>query len=686
MTKLAKSPKTKESVFKEALHGRIIHDPYRWLEADDSKEISTWIKQQNRFSEAALSHLPIRKKLAKRIAELLKVDTIGAPVPKKGFYFIMQRKKDQDLGVLYVSKGLYGKRKVLIDQNKLSKDKTTIIRRWSPSPDGKLLVYALSEQANDQSAMYVLDVLSGKKLNDYIPANHYPSDMRWNPDGSGFWYSRSSEGAPKDEVKLHKKVYYHKLGDDAEKDQLVFGNDINKDAWPIASVSMDGRWLLISVRTSTGKIRRNDLYLKDLARSESGFLPIVKDREASFHGWMHRGILYVLTNDHAPNWKLMTVPLENAMLGIKHWKTIIPEGKHVINDATTIADRLFVETLENVHSVFRMRDLSGKFISEIKLPPLGSLQGFGGEKEGDEMFLSFASFTIPFRTYRFDLKTNRLSLFEQTKVNVDVKKLATKQVWFRSKDGTNVPMFLIYQKGIKLNGKNPVLLYGYGGFSISQRPSFSSLRAAFLELGGIYALPNLRGGGEFGEKWHRAGTQKKKQNVFDDFAAAAEWLIKHNYTDHNHLAAFGWSNGGLLMGAMLTQHPELFKAVVVGAPVIDMLRFHKFHGGRHWIADYGNPDDPKAFKYLLKYSPYHNIKSGVAYPATLIVTAEGDDRVHPMHAYKFAARLQKENASSNPILLRVEGKAGHGGAASIRRTVQQHADIYGFIAWQLGMK
>jgi len=684
-------PKTKEQDFKEGLHGITIRDPYRWLEGN-GKDVKRWVSEQDAFAHDVLSKLPQRSTFEKRFTQLFKTGSIGVPHPGNGFYFTIERKPNEDMGVLYVRKGLRGKKRVLIDQNKLSKTKTTTLGRWNPSKDGTLLAYTLSENGNDQTDIYVLDVRTGRKLKDHIPAEYYPaiySGIAWNPDSSGFWHSRRTGKALKGEEKFNQKIFYHTLGEDFQKDKLVFGDELAKDERPSASVSSDGRYLLIRVHITSGKIRGNDLYLKDLQNPKGKFESIVKGVEAEFLTDMHRDALYISTNYKASNWKFMKVPLVKATRGMKHWKTIIPEGRGPHDYFSIIKDRIFLRCLENAHSVIKVYDLNGKFISKLKLP-LGSTGAMIGEAEGEEMFFSFTSFIVPTRIYRFDLATKKLVLLDELKAKgIRPDDFEEKQAWYRSKDGTKIPMFLVYKKGIKRTGKNPTLLYGYGGFNTSKTPEYSATVIGFIERGGLYAMPNLRGGGEFGEDWHQAGTKEKKQNVFDDFIAAAEWLIKNKYTDSNHLAVFGWSNGGLLTGAMITQRPELFKAVVVGAPVVDMLRYHKFHGGRAWIPEYGNPDDPKAFKHLLKYSPYHRIKDGVRYPATLIITAESDDRVHPSHAYKFAARLQKANNSlnsTNPIIITIERKAGHGGAASISNFIQQRADMYGFIAWQLGMK
>ena len=681
-------PKTERKNFKEVLYGVVLRDPYRWLEKDE-REVKKWIGKQDAFAHSLLSQLSQRENFEKRLGQLLKAGSIGVPLPKNGFYFTLERKSNEDMAVLYVQKGLKGKKRVLVDANKLSKNKTTTLRRWSPSDDGKLLAYTLSEGGNDQNAVYILDVATGKRRKDFIPAEFYPamhSGIEWNPDGTGFWYARRQGRALKGEEKLNQKIFYHILGSDFCRDELVFGKNLPKDQFPSVSVSSDGGYLLISVDITSGKIQRNDLYLKDLRDPKGVFKPIIRNIDAEFLPWIHRGALYIATNHKASNRRLIKVSLDRAMLGIKYWKTIIPEGRYPQGDVFFIKDRIFLHRLENAHSVIQIYGLNGKFISNLTLP-IGSAGPILGEGEGEELFFGFTSFMVPQRIYRFDLMNKKLILLNELKIKgVNLKIFEVEQVWFTSKDRTRIPMFLVYKKGMCRTGKTPTLLYGYGGFGVSLTPEYSPTTMAFLEKGGLYAMPNLRGGGEFGERWHQAGTKERKQNVFNDFIAAAEWLIKNKYTDQKHLAAFGWSNGGLLAGAMITQRPDLFKAIAVGAPVIDMLRYHKFYGGRYWIPDYGDPDSAKAFHYLLKYSPYHHVKENTSYPAIIIVTAEGDDRVHPAHAYKFAARLQEANNSQNPIIVTIERKAGHGGAASISNFIRQHADIYGFIAWQLGMK
>ncbi len=681
-------PPAREEDLKENIHGVGVADPYRWMENERDPRLAGWIKAENKLTRQYLDKIPARKKILKRIKELQKVDTIDVPSPRQGLYFTMERKVGQDLGVFYVRKGLHGKKRALIDQNKLSPDKTATVRMIRIARDGSRLAYRVSRMSNDQGSVRVLDVKTGKMMRDSIPEDVYPAfygGVVWEPDGSGFWYSRLANGAPKGTPKLNHKIYYHRLGDDNRRDRMAFGDRIGRDDIPSISVSDDGRYLIASRTITTGKTESNDLYMQDRQGRSKRWRPVVEGYGAQFIKLPHRDKLYILTNHKAPNWKLMEVPFREVLRGMRAWRPVIPAGRYPIQEVKIIRDRIFVETLENVHSVLEIYDLDGHFLKRIALPTLGSLSGMAGEPEGEEMFFGFTSFVTRFRVYRFDLKTGETGLFDAVRQNVDPERFVIKQVWCRSKDGTKIPLFLVHKKGLGRDGKSPTLLYGYGGFGISTTPSFNPTRLPFLEHGGIYAVANIRGGGEFGEKWHLAGTKGKKQNVFDDFTAAAQWLVRNKYTNPKKLAALGGSNGGLMMGAMVTQRPELFRAVVPMAPVMDMLRFHKFHSGIHWIADYGDPDKPRDSKYLLKYSPYHNLKER-DYPATLVLTAEGDDRVHPMHAYKFTARLQKLNRSTNPILLRVESKAGHGGAASVSNSADQYADVYAFVFDRLGMR
>lgn len=676
----------------DMIHDVRVPDPYRWLEKDDDPEVKQWLEVQNAATRSVLDTITARNSIKERLSKLFRIDTVGIPVPKGNRYFFEERRGSDDLSMLYVQDGLSGSPRALIDPNTLSEDKSTILHGWSPSEDGRLVAYGLSEAANDQASIYVLNVETGEKLSDNIPAEIYPSLhslIVWNPDGNGFWYTHCHPDAPKGEEKFHQKLYYHELGRDYRNDPMVFGETIAKEDIPCAEVSKDGKYLLVTVYKLSGKVESTALYLCDFKANAMSFVPVVDGIEALFFGTMHRDRVYLQTNHNAPLWKLLSVKVDDVFgnrKSIEDFDVIIPENEHKLERFTFVKDNIFVETQENVHSVFRRYRLDGQLIEEVPLLTLGSLTGLSSEDEGEEFFFGFTSFLVPHNIYRLDLISGQIVLFKKAEGDVNTDAFDARQVWYSSKDGTQVPMFLIHRKGLKLNGNNPVMLYGYGGFNVNETPVFQKSIVPFVENGGIYAIANIRGGGEFGEKWHEAGKRDKKQNVFDDFIAAAEWLIKEKYTTHQRLATFGWSNGGLLTATTLTQRPELFKAVVIGAPVIDMLRYHLFFGGRHWIPDYGSVEEKEMFHYLLAYSPYHNVKDGTHYPATFIVTADKDNRVHPMHAYKMAARLQEANASSNPILLRVETKAGHGSAPAIPRLVEMYADIWGFVFQQLRMK
>jgi len=681
-------PKARKERFSEKLNGRTIADSYRWMENKNDPELSSWLKAENRLARAYVEKIPARGRIARRLKQLWHIDSVTVPMPRGDLYFAFERKAGEELSALYVRKSLFGRKRKLLDENKLSRDKTAVVTRVSISPSGRFVAYGISKNANDKSSLHVLDVKTGKNLKDAIPDDVYPalySGMEWSPDEKGFWYSRRRDGAPLSEPKRNHKVYYHRIGDDSKNDEMVFGKEVGEFDVPSVAVSDDGRYLVAMVVRNNGSRRSTDLYIKDLEDKKSGFNVVVRGKDALFQRWVHRDRLFILTNHRAPNYKLMAVPLENADKGMKSWRTIIPEGKGVISTIRPVRDRIFVETEENVHSVLTVHDLDGRRIKNVPLPTFGNLGVMKCEPEGKELFFTFASFLMPTQVYRFDIGTNRTKLLDKSKIKFAARKFAAEQAWYPSKDGTNVPMYLIYKKGMRRNGKNPTMLYGYGGFGKSMLPSFNSTRIPFLERGGIYAIANIRGGGEFGETWHWDGARKKKQNGFDDFAAAARWLIGKKYTSPEKLSAFGWSNGGLLMGAMLTQHPGLFKALVIGAPVMDMLRFHKFHGGANWISEYGDPDKKDQFRYIFKYSPYHRIGEA-DYPAVFMITADRDDRVDPAHSYKSIAKLQELNRSGNPVLLRVEGKAGHGGATSVSNSAEQFADIYAFVFEQLGMK
>lgn len=677
---------TRKEELAEELHGITVKDPYRWLEGDpDSPELRAWLNAQAERASDYFKNIPVRDEIRDQLKRLFERDSVCQPTPREGRYFYEKRKADEDLAILYVKEGLGGTPKVLINPNTLSSDKTAVLTDWEPTRDGKRLMYELSYSGNDKSELRVMDVDSGKDLEEIIPDDIYPEMDAWNVDGTGFWYSRRDPNAPISEAKLNRRIFFHRIGTPVAEDELVWGTELAKENIVWVRLSDDGRFLMGGIYGQEDGKEWYEIHLRDLT-NDKGFVPVVTRTPGSvFSGKMHRDTLYVLTNHEAPNWKLMATKLEDAIAGTPKFKDVIPEGNDIIEEYEIVGDRLFVTFLHNVHTVMKEYSLDGKLVRDIGLPTIGKAGGFTSEPEGEELFYGFNSFVYPPTIYRLDLSTNATETLEQLKVTFDTEQFMTEQVWYPSKDGTKIPMFLVHRKDLKRVGNAPTLLYGYGGFDVSLRPSFVTNIVPFIERGGIYALANLRGGGEFGKEWHDAGRRKNKQNVFDDFIAAAEFLIREKYTDSNHLAINGGSNGGLLVAATMVQRPDLVRAVVCQVPVADMIRYHLHNGGVHWIPDYGNPDDPDMLPYLLEYSPYHNLKDGEKYPATLIATSDGDDRVHPSHAYKFAARLEEANASGNPILMRVELKAGHSGAYAISRMVEEDADIWAFIFDQLGM-
>ena len=684
-------PATKKRLVVDDYFGVKVEDPYRWLEDNEKDEVQTWLKGQKVATDDYLNNFSYRDKLRKRFRKLFSQDTVGIPISRQGRYFFTERKGNQEMYVLYVQEGLNGKRRVLIDPSTLSKDKTITLGYWDPSRDGKLLSYQLSKSGNDKESIHIMNVDTGKDLKDSIPDDLYTGASTWIKDGSSFYYSRSSKNVPKGEEKYHNKIYLHKLGDDYLEDRLVVDPmivnslvDKQDSAW--IALSRDQRYMIVGLYFSSEDKNRTELYLFDNQNPDKGFMPIITGiKGVKFFASIYKGKIYIMDNYKASNWRLSVVDIGHVSRGMSAWKTIIPEGKGILEGYSLINDRLFVDFMENVHSVTREYDLEGNFVRDIELPGVGSTSGLYYEYEGSELFYSFTSFTVPTIIFRMDLTDDSTNVFKEMKTEFDVETLETKQVWYKSKDGTEVPMFLIHKKGLELSGNSPTLLYGYGGFTYSPTPFFMKGIIPFVERGGVYAIAGIRGGGEFGEKWHEAGTRKNKQNVFDDFIAAAEWLFDNNYTNSSKLAIEGGSNGGLLVAAVMVQRPDLAKAVIAYAPVTDMARYQNFFGGRHWIPEYGSVEERNMVKYLLGYSPYHNVKNGTEYPAVLITTSDGDDRVHPMHSYKMLAKLQEATSSDNPILLRVELKAGHSGATAISKSVDMMADIWTFVFDQLGV-
>lgn len=680
-------PQTRADDVVETLHGVKVHDPYRWLENAANPEVQKWVEEQNQYTLSILGKLPNREAMHRRLMDMASMGSIGLTVPKANrFYFFTRRQGTENQPVLYVREGLHGPERALINPNTLSQEGIVALDWWYPSNDGKLLAYGLSEKGNEISTLYVMDVATGRNLSEKIPFARFAS-VAWKRDGSGFFYTRNpAPGAvTAGDENYFRRVFEHELGRDYKKDPLLFGEGRDKSEIPICTLSPDGRYLLVNALK--GSSDNGDLYFMDLKNPSAKFVPIAEKMDAAFFGEVLDGILYLRTNYKAPRYRLLKVDLAHP--DPSYWTELIPEGKSLLVNAGIVQGKLFCTFLENATSHIKVYSLEGKPEREIRLPALGTVSGVSGEWDGQEAFFHFQNFFTPAAIYRVDAGDLSVSLYDSVKSTVDSSPYIAEQVWYTSKDGTKVSMFVVHKKGIKLDGTHPTMLTGYGGFNISETPVFSYSRFYWLEHGGIYAVANLRGGGEYGEQWHEAGMLGKKQNVFDDFIAAAEYLIQKKYTTPRKLAILGGSNGGLLMGAMMTQRPELFKAIICAVPLLDMIRYHQFLIARFWIPEYGSSDDPKQFLWLYRYSPYHHVRKGTKYPAILLTASESDGRVDPLHARKMTALLQASTASdpaTTPILLRLETKAGHGAGKPLSKQIDEVVDEYSFLIWQLGMK
>jgi len=674
-------PPTPTSDTTETLHGETIADPYRWLEDGESAATREWTEAQNALTRSYLDAVPARGDLHRRLDQLLAIGAISVPTPARGRYFYQRRDGRQNQPVLYVRHGVHGEDRAVIDPNALDPGGTIALDWYYPSDDGRLLAYGLSENGSEQSVLQVLDVDSGVILGERIPRTR-AADLAWLPDGTGFYYTRypAPGEAPEGEEHYHRAIYFHGLGSDPAVDPLVF-KPVEKEHWPSVGISPDGRWLVIGVART---FDQTDLYLQDL-RSGTPPVAVAKDLAASFEGEVAHGRLFMRTNLDAPTYRLYVVNPERPDRA--GWREIVaPRSDAVLEGVRVTADRLALSYLERASSRLRLTDHEGRNGREVLLPTLGSLFGAGAERDGGELFYGFSSYTVPPGVYRIDLETGAEELWRRVEADVDPSRFEVSQVAVPSKDGTEISMFLVHRAGLKRDGNNPVYLTGYGGFNISMTPAFSRSLLLWLERGGVVAIPNIRGGGEYGEDWHQQGMLGRKQNSFDDFIAAAEWLIENRYTTPARLAAAGGSNGGLLMGAMLTQRPELFRAVVVQVPLLDMLRYHRFLIARLWIPEYGSAEDPAQFPWLRAYSPYHHVRDGVAYPAVLLATAESDTRVDPMHARKMAARLQAATSSARPILLRLESRAGHGAGKPLNKVLEELTDTWAFVFSEVGVE
>lgn len=665
--------------------GTAVKDPYRWLEDASSPEVKTWMASQHKLSRAVINSFPGREKLVNRLKELLYIDSIDAPSKRGERFFYYKKSSTQEKFVYCFREGKSGKERVLLDPNKLILKGNVSLGVTVPSYDGKKLAYALRKNNADEAILYVMDVASGRTSKiDKISGAKY-AWPNWTPSGDGFYYTwiPTDPKIPVADRPGRQEVRFHRLGTDPRTDKTVFNRTNDPTTFVVPQLSRDGKWLFVYICRAWGTA---DLFYKDVTKPDSEFkLLYKKDRQARVIPWREK--FYILTNDGSPNWRIDRVDAAHPEQA--NWRTIVPEGeKTVINDMSIIGGHLVLKILKNAASTLEVRDLDGRFVRAVSVPDLGDtgrgdVSPMVGNPDEDEAYFSFNSYTTPRRIYRTSISTGETSLWAKINVPVDTSPYVAKQVYYPSKDGTRVSMFIFHRRDMPHDGSTPFLLTGYGGFNASLTPAFLSTIYPWLEAGGAYAAANLRGGGEYGEKWHREGMLLEKQNTFDDFIAGAEFLIKKGYTNPERLAIRGASNGGLLVGAALTQRPDLFRAVVCGVPLLDMLRYHKFGSGKTWISEYGSSGNPEQFKALFAYSPYHHVSKGVPYPATLFLSSDSDDRVDPMHARKMTAALQNTSSSGRPVLLRIQKNAGHGGADQIKETVEQEADVYSFLMNQL---
>jgi prolyl oligopeptidase len=668
-------PKARKADTVDTLHGTRVPDPYRWLENADDPETVAWVNAENAITREFVDG-PERQAIVRRLTELFDYPRTGVPQKRGNRYFFTHNTGLQKQAVLYVQDGLEAERRVLLDPNALSPDGTVALTAMSPSDDGALLGYALSGSGSDRQEIHVRDVSTGRDRGDVVKWAKF-TGIAWLKDGSGFYYTRFPEpgSVPAGDENYSGRVYLHRLGEDQSRDALVFERPDDREVVPSASVSDDGRWVVVTA--FKGSSEKSEVFVGPAGAADRpkplftgftaswGFIDSVGER------------LFFQTDDAAPLGRVVSV--DASKLGSPQQPAeVVRESRDKLNTAAVAGGRLVLSYLHNASDQLRIVPLDGAEPADVRMP-IGSLMGLSARPSDDELLYGFTSFTDPPSVRRYNVKTGSTSVFASASAKIDPNAYETKQVWYPSRDGTRISMFLVHRKGLALDGNRPVLLYGYGGFNVNMTPGFDPSNFVWLERGGVYALANLRGGGEYGERWHQAGMFEKKQTVFDDFTAAAEWLIANKYTSPGKLVIEGGSNGGLLVGAAMVQRPDLFGAVVCRVPVADMLRYHLFTVGRFWISEYGSADDPKQFPYLLAYSPYHNVKDGVAYPATLITTADTDDRVAPGMAKKFAARLQAATAGPAPILIRVETKAGHGAGKPVSKVIDEDADIFAFL-------
>jgi prolyl oligopeptidase len=665
-------PPTRVEDAKETIHGVVVSDPYRWLEDQNSPETRAWIDAQNACTQNALKPLPGSQTISKRLGELIKVDTIHLPTARGGRYFYSKRTAGQDLFVLYMRRGTAGAEEVLVDPASLSADHTTSVNFEGFSDDGKLVAYGVRKGGEDEVSMHLIDTETRKELPDVLPRARL-SGASFNSDNSGFYYSKlTDEGM---------RAYYHAMGAKPEQDKVIFGDGYGSDKILSVDVSENGRYLLLIVFYGSA-CEKSEVYFQDLAHG-GPITPVVKTINSCFQGEIAGDTLYLQTNWKAPNWRVISVPLNNPAQ--ENWKEVIPESASRMEGFQLAGGKIIAQYSHNAASELKVFEADGKAFGEMALPALGNVSGISGRWRDSQAFLSFQSFATPPTIYSYDIPKRALAVWSKPNVPIDSNEFEVKQVWYESKDKTRVPMFLFYKKGLKLDGSNPTLMTAYGGFDSSETRAFRDDAVVWAEHGGVFAMPNLRGGGEFGEAWHHAGMLEKKQNVFDDFFAAAEWLIANHYTRSERLAITGRSNGGLLMGAAMTQRPDLFGAIVCGYPLLDMVRYQKFLVARFWVPEYGSSDDPKQFPFLYAYSPYHHVIKGTKYPAVLFLTGDSDTRVAPLHARKMTAEMQAAQGGDKPILLMYDTKLGHSEGRPVSKIIEEDTAVLQFMFAQVGV-
>ena len=675
-------PQTKKVDQVDELHGVKIADPYRWLEDLDSPETAAWVAAQNEVTFGYLKEIPAREPIKARIMNLWNFEKFGIPFEEGGRYFYSRNAGLQNHSVLYVVDALDGEPRELLDPNKLSDDGTVALSSLSISEDGRYMAYGLSTAGSDWVEFKVRDVQTGKDLDDHLKWIKF-SGASWKKDGRGFFYSRYDEpqGDELEEVNYYQKLCYHQLGTPQTADRIVYQRPDEKEWGFGGSVTEDGQYLIISVRQGTDP--KNRVFYQNLTANMPQTIELLNDFDAQYSFIGNDGpVFWFYTNLDAPLGRVVAIDTRNP--GREHWQELIPEAEETLQGVNVINDMFVAQYLKDAHSLVRIFDLEGQSVRDVKLPGVGTAYGFGGEREDTETFYSYTSFNAPNTIYRYDMKTGRSTVYRKPNVAFDPDAYVTKQVFYKSKDGTRVPMFITHKKDLVLDGNNPTYLYGYGGFNVSLRPRFSVSRVVLMEMGFVVAIANLRGGGEYGQDWHDAGRLENKQNVFDDFIAAAEWLIANQYTSPRKLGIAGGSNGGTLVGACVNQRPDLFGAALPAVGVMDMVRFHKFTIGWAWVSDYGSPDKPDEFKTLYAYSPLHNIRPGACYPATLVTTADHDDRVVPSHSFKYISALQAAQGCDNPVMIRIETKAGHGAGKSTEKMIEEISDEWAFMVRVLG--